>query len=442
MKPLNAEDFIIPKIGECKIENPLKKAYSNKEQSGFFVDDRESIYFNIYHTEGKKSSQPTFLLEKAGPREKIFFAPSQTHAAIITCGGLCPGLNNVIRALVRTLWFNYGVKRITGIPYGYQGLLSDSNLVPVSLTPNSVDDIHKEGGTILGSSRGGGERTQEIVDSLQRMNINMLFTIGGDGTQKGALAIAEEAERRNYTLSVVGVPKTVDNDLGFVQQSFGFATAVEEAVKSVVGAHAEAKSAFNGIGIVKVMGRHSGFIAAHTALSSTDVNFCLIPEVPFDLEGEKGFLQALTKRVVGKKHAVIMIAEGAAQDLIEQHKPKGHDASGNIILEDAGIFLKNKIEEHLKSKKIPVTVKYIDPSYMVRSMPANSYDSLYTSRLGANAVHAAMTGRTKVLMSLWSNKYVHVPISLATRERNTLKVNGSFWRDVLAMTQQPLSMKN
>ncbi|MCD2332469.1 ATP-dependent 6-phosphofructokinase [Borreliella americana] len=438
-------DFKIDGLGECKQNNPLIDFYAS-EGSSHFVNEKNKIKFSVYRNEDEGDRYEDVLLEKAGPREKIYFVPRHVKAAITTCGGLCPGFNDVIRSIVRTLWKIYGVRNIYGVKFGYQGLLPESNSSFINLNPDVVDDINKFGGTILGSSR-GSIKPVEIVDTLERMNINMIFNIGGDGTQKGSLLIAEEIEKRNLKISVVGIPKTVDNDFMFVQKSFGFETAVEQAVAAVAGAHFEANSAYNGIGLVKVMGRDSGFIAAHTALSSNDVNFCLIPELDFDIEGPNGFLVHLERRLLEKEsleeipHAVILIAEGAGQKYFD-HFPKKKDDSGNLLYEDIGLYIKDKITEYFKAKNIQFTLKYIDPSYIIRSSPANASDSLYCARLGSNAVHAAMAGKTKMLISLWSTKFVHIPIKMAVIDRNKVNPNGSFWRDVLSSTGQPISMKN
>ncbi|WKD01044.1 ATP-dependent 6-phosphofructokinase [Borreliella americana] len=438
-------DFKIDNLGECKQNNPLIDFYAS-EGSSHFVNEKNKIKFSVYRNEDEGDRYEDVLLEKAGPREKIYFVPRHVKAAITTCGGLCPGFNDVIRSIVRTLWKIYGVRNIYGVKFGYQGLLPESNSSFINLNPDVVDDINKFGGTILGSSR-GSIKPVEIVDTLERMNINMIFNIGGDGTQKGSLLIAEEIEKRNLKIAVVGIPKTVDNDFMFVQKSFGFETAVEQAVAAVAGAHFEANSAYNGIGLVKVMGRDSGFIAAHTALSSNDVNFCLIPELDFDIEGPNGFLVHLERRLLEKEsleeipHAVILIAEGAGQKYFD-HFPKKKDDSGNLLYEDIGLYIKDKITEYFKAKNIQFTLKYIDPSYIIRSSPANASDSLYCARLGSNAVHAAMAGKTKMLISLWSTKFVHIPIKMAVIDRNKVNPNGSFWRDVLSSTGQPISMKN
>jgi 6-phosphofructokinase 1 len=303
-----------------------------------------------------------------------------------------------------------------------------------------VDDIQVKGGTILGSSRGSGDRVEDIVDSLERMNINILVTIGGDGTLRGAYEIGEEIRKRGLKIAVIGIPKTIDNDLSFIQSSFGFDTAVSTAVQSVRGAHVEAHDTINGIGLVKVMGRASGFIAAHTALAMSDVNFCLIPENPFDLDGPNGLLEHLRRRILDRGHAVILVAEGAGQELL--HATSETDASGNKRLINIGEFLRSRISEYFEERQIEVNIKYIDPSYIIRSAPANPNDSIYCSRLGAHAVHAAMAGKTQTLVSLINNKFVHIPIKVAVSERNFVDTEGSLWRDVLENTRQPVSMKN
>jgi len=434
-------DFTIETVGESKIKNPLHYANIDGDSLSNYVGDDEFILYNVYAKKGDKPAAfgKGTMLEKAGPRDKIYFNPQHVHAAIVTCGGLCPGLNDVIRSLVRNLWYGYGVRRITGIQYGFKGFLPDSNFPVIDLDPDIVDDIHKIGGTMLGSSRGGNDPIA-VVDAIERMNLNIVFTIGGDGTQRGALAVAEEIERRNLRVAVVGVPKTIDNDISFVQKSFGFETAVSKAVQTVSGAHVEADNAINGVGLVKLMGRESGFIAAHTALASTEVNFVLIPEVDFDLDGPNGFLMALKRRLVARKHAVVIVAEGAGQKYLEA--VEGTDPSGNKKLADIGPFLRDKINSFLKAEGMEANLRYFDPSYTIRSAPADPNDSLYCARLGANAVHAAMSGRTKMLVSLWSNKFVHVPIGMATMSRNFVNTEGSLWRDVIEATRQPLSMKN
>jgi len=433
-------DFTISELGACKVSSPVALSKRTCGISSYVRDD-EFIIYDLKAYDGEKITfDRRHLIEKAGPRERIFFKPSKVHAAIVTCGGLCPGLNDVIRAVVMALWYQYGVHKISGIPFGYRGFLPKFNHDLIPLKPDLVKDIHREGGTFIGSSRGYGDSTSEIVDTMEKHGINMLFTIGGDGTQKGSLRIAEEVERRGLNAAIIGIPKTIDNDLSFIEKSFGFETAVSEAAHAVNGAHVEASCAVNGIGLVKVMGRESGFIAAYTSLGTRDVNFVLVPEVSFDLDGENGLLANLEKRLEKRGHAVIVIAEGAGQEHLEAVSTE-YDASGNKKLGDIGLFLQERIKSYFKAKKTEVNLRYIDPSYMIRATTANPIDSTYCARLGTYAVHAAMAGKTKMLVSHVNDVFVHVPTELAISERNRIRPESALWRDVIEATGQPCMMR-
>ncbi|NLH15146.1 MAG: ATP-dependent 6-phosphofructokinase [Phycisphaerae bacterium] len=435
-------DFKILTLGQALIRSPIDLSARDHTDRSDYVRDDQGILYDISADVCSrcKGQSRGDVLELAGPREKIYFEPSQVHAAIVTCGGLSPGLNDVIRAIVMCLWYRYGVQKISGVRFGYRGFLPEFGLSLMELKPTIVEDIHDEGGTLLGSSRGYGDRLSDIIECICRNKINMLFTIGGDGTQKGAQRIGEEIRRRGLKIAVVGIPKTIDNDLSFMEKSFGFETAVSKAVEAVQGAHVEAHDTIRGVGIVKLMGRQSGFIAAHAALGSSDVNFVLVPEVPFDLDGPNGLLTHLDLRLDRRNHAVIVVAEGAGQDLFVDDSQT--DASGNKKLHDIGIFLRDRIQDHYAAQKREVNVKYIDPSYIIRSLAANPSDSIFCARLGSNAVHAAMAGKTEILISQVHGQLVHVPIQLAVSRRNFIDPEGPLWRDVIDATGQPRSMKN
>lgn len=435
-----APDFTIKTLGECRLDSPLEEG---RLDSKVFVSDDERMLFES--RVGRLSAYGSCLadlptMEVAGPRKKIYFDPSKSRAAVVTCGGLCPGLNNVIRGLTLGLHHLYGVRKIYGFQYGYEGFIASHKHDVLQLTPDVVDAIHESGGTILSSSR-GDQPTGDIVDCLDRMDINMLFTIGGDGTMRGALDIGKEIAKRELNISVVGIPKTIDNDIAYTDMSFGFQTAYAEAVEAIRSAHTEAKGAPNGVGLVRLMGRHSGFIACFATLAQPDVNFVIIPETPFELEGQGGFLEALRKRLERRGHAVIVVAEGAGQDLLSStgktsviHKT---DASGNVKLKDIGIYLRDVVIQWFKSKGVPINLKYIDPSYLIRSVPASPIDSVFCGQLARNAVHAAMTGRTEMLVGFWKNSFVHVPIQTAISSRKTVDPDSDLWRSVLETTGQP-----
>jgi 6-phosphofructokinase 1 len=431
-------DFTISRLGECRIPSPLSTdQFVRDHENMLYHDSLEE--FTAFLDAGKKP--PRF--ELAGPREKIYFDPSKLKCGIVTCGGLCPGLNDVIRAIVLGLFYHYGVKSVFGFRYGYEGLTSRYGHVPLELTPDRVNDIHKKGGSILASSR-GPQDISEMVDTLDRMNIGILFAIGGDGTLKGAQAIAEEAIRRGLKISVIGIPKTIDNDISHVQASFGFETAVSESRTAINSANAEAMGAKNGIGLVKLMGRESGFIAAYATLANNDVNYCLIPEVPFTLEG---FLRILKERLERRGHAVIVVGEGAGQNLFQERGDRDasdslrRDASGNIRFGDIGLFLKDKINSYFKKQGMEVNLKYIDPSYTIRSLPANPRDSAFCLLLGHHAVHAGMTGRTNMLVGFWKREFTHLPIGMAVSSRKKIDPHGRFWSTVASCTGQPREMK-
>lgn len=429
-------DFSTANLGKRLIKSPLPIKH--------FTDEKKRLLFNTYcHndlTSTDKNGRP-LSVELAGPREKIFFNPPQTRAAIVTCGGLCPGINDVIRSITTTLFFSYHVKDIIGIQYGLRGLNPHFGHAFIKLSPDVVKDIAEMGGSILSMSR-GPQDVNVMVDHLVRSGINILFCIGGDGTIRAAEKVTAEINKRHLNISVICIPKTIDNDLNLIQKSFGFDTAIEKAAEAIRSAHVEAKGAFNGIGLIKIMGRHSGHIAAYAALAQNDTNFVLIPEVPFDLEGKKGFLTILKKRMKSRGHAVILVAEGAGQHLLrENHLVNEKDPSGNIRLLDIGLFLKNAIHDYFKKMNMEINLKYIEPSYLIRSVPANASDDIYCNTLGQYAVHAGMAGKTGILVALMRDEYVHLPLGVVSSGRK-IDPQGEIWLRVLETTGQPASMQN
>jgi 6-phosphofructokinase 1 len=434
---LDPRSLAVRNLGPRLIDSPLDRHLTPANPNHKFYSDDHRVLVRHYLPDIQEMIEmgkefPCF--EVAGPRRKIFFDPSKTTCAIVTCGGLCPGLNDVIRAIVIQACYRYSVKRVLGIQYGLEGLNPKYGHQPVILSPDGVHNIHKFGGTSLGTSR-GPQDVKIMVDRLQQLGVQILFVIGGDGSQRAALAIDEEAKRRGLLLSVVGVPKTIDNDMIYLDKSFGFETAVAAAVNAVHAAHTEARSARNGVGLVKLMGRHSGFITCYAALASGEVNFALIPEVPFRLDGENGFLECLFRRVKARGHAVIVVAEGAGQEHLGVSGET--DASGNLKLGNIGHFLRDRITEFFQEKGEDLTLKYIDPSYMIRSVPASTQDRIYCQRLGQAAVHAAMAGKTGIVVGRWHGVYVHIPIAIATSRRRTVDPRTDLWLSVLEATGQP-----
>jgi len=430
------QDRFIPivTLGTPRFRSPLRRSRISGDGLGRFIPDDVFVRHEL-HVRRNQSPRGDLFFEKAGAREKIFFDPAKTRVAMVTCGGLCPGLNNVIRSVFFELHLNYGVPEVLGIRYGYTGLNPAATDPSVRLSVDMVDTIHEEGGTILGTSR-GEQASAAMVDFLARQKIDILFCVGGDGTQRGAHEIHEEIARRGLPIAVVGIPKTIDNDIAFCEQSFGFITAIDQADAVLRGAHMEARGAYNGIGLVKVMGRDAGFIAAGATLASQEVNFALIPELPFVLDGPGGFLAALKDRILARHHALIVVAEGAGQDLFAE-VARRCDASGNLLHQDIGPFLKQKILDYFAAENLPVSLKYIDPSYIIRSVPANCEDSLLCDQLARRAVHAGMAGKTDVLVCSWHRKFIHVPISMVTSQKRHVDTEGELWTLVLGATGQP-----
>ncbi|MBE6392429.1 MAG: ATP-dependent 6-phosphofructokinase [Lentisphaerae bacterium] len=427
---LTKEDFLVSSLGDCNIPSPVvgQKFVRDNESVTYFMDPEK---IREYTDAGMEV--PAF--ERAGAREMIYHNPAWCRAAILTAGGLCPGLNEVIKFLTLCLIRNYGVRDIYGIPYGYRGLNPARNLRPIKLTEDMVDAIHEAGGSILGSSR-GQEDVGLIVDSLKQLGINLLFCIGGDGTSRCAHEIAEEIQKRQLSISVVAIPKTIDNDISFIDRTFGFATAVREAGRFVSCAHNEAKGAYNGLGLIKVMGRDSGFIAAYTALANPFINYCLIPEEPFSLDGADGLkalLPHLLERMNRKHHAVIIVAEGAGQNLFKNADRK-KDASGNILHEDIGLLLKQEIASYFKSRGVELNTKYFDLGYTIRSVSAEGDDAVFCAMLAQSAAHAAMAGKTDVMVGHWGGEFTHVPIALATRQRKKIDLFTPLWSCVKSLT--------
>src|SRR5215468_5894488 len=414
----------IPVLGAARFQSPLKR----------WVNESERIPDTILRTVDGRG-EDGLLFELAGAREHLFFDPPETRAGIVTCGGLCPGFNDVIRSLFLEMHYAYGVKEVLGFRWGYQGLDPNHGAEPLVLTHEMVDGIHLQGGTILGTSRGPVDKAR-AVENLIRRGVNILFTIGGDGTQRGAREFFAEAQRRGHALSVVGIPKTIDNDIPFVARSFGFLTAVQEAAKVLQRAHTEARSVQNGIGLVKLMGRHAGFLTAAATVASQDVNFTLIPELPFQLDGKDGFLAALEQRIVKRGHAVIAVAEGSGQELLG-NTGNERDASGNVRLNDIGVFLCEKIEEWFNARKIPFVMRYFDPSYIIRSSPDNAEDAVLCDAFARHAVHAAMAGKTGLVIGLLHDRFIHVPIERLATQQRRLDPDSPAWSAVLSATGQP-----
>ena len=419
-----APSFVIPTLGEQTVPNqwvapPFSNGIRTMMTPMYRYDDL---------------IQPPEMVEVAGPRKMLFFDPEKTTAAIVTCGGLCPGLNNVIRHLVLTMHYTYHVKKVLGFRFGYAGVAGLHE--PVELLPSAVGDVHRHGGSMLGTSR-GSQRADKMVDNLVRLGVDILFAVGGDGTLSGAQYLVDEITRRGLKIGVVGIPKTIDNDICYVDATFGFNTAVARSMDAIWAVHDEARSAVGGIGLVKLMGRDAGFIALHSCLSNGDVNLVLIPEVRFDLQRVLDYVEY---RLAHNGHCVIVVAEGAGQHLIKG-EPDRFDASGNRLQKDIGHFLSAKIQEFLKGRGIPHTLKYVDPSYMIRAAPADPFDSLLCMCLATNAVHAALAGKTGMVICHHHNTFINVPIARAIHYIKRVNPAGPLYQIMLENTGMPADIE-
>ncbi|WP_437667107.1 ATP-dependent 6-phosphofructokinase [Sorangium sp. So ce1182] len=436
---VTSADLAIKDLGPCRYPSPVAEKLG--EKATVYVGEADKVLFDDRLSTvlaGASGPRPP-AFELAGPRNRVFWDPREMRAGIVTCGGLCPGVNNVIRGLVLTLAHSYGVQHVFGFRYGYEGLVARFGHAPMRLDPGSVEEIQRMGGTVLGTSR-GNQDPHQMVDTLVSLGVNVLFVVGGDGTLRGAMSIVRAIEERRLPIGVIGVPKTIDNDIHFIDRSFGFESAFAAAVDVIRSAHVEASGAKNGIGLVKLMGRHSGFIACTAALASADVDVVLIPEVRAELDGPRGLLAHLERRLARHGNAVIVVAEGALQEHCSPSaEPMATDLSGNIKLKDIGLVLRDRINAHFRARGVEATLKYLDPSYHIRSVPASPSDSVYCWNMARNAAHAAMAGNTEMLIGRWHGRFVHVPMSLAVRMRKQVEPTDDLWMAVVEATGQPLS---
>ncbi|CAF2249074.1 unnamed protein product [Brassica napus] len=437
------ERFNIPHITDAFPDaEAIPSTFCVKMRSPTYINTKDRVLLKVINYSSPASAGAVCIdpdctwieqwVQRAGPRENIYFRPEDVKAAIVTCGGLCPGLNDVIRLIVITLEI-YGVKNIVGIPFGYRGF-SDKNLPEIPLSRKVVQNIHLSGGSLLGVSRGGPTVT-EIVDSMEERGINMLFVLGGNGTHAGANAIHNECVQRRMKVAVVGVPKTIDNDILHMDKTFGFDTAVEEAQRAINSAYIEAHSAYHGIGVVKLMGRSSGFIAMQASLASGQVDICLIPEVPFNLHGPDGVLKHLNYLIETKGSAVVCVAEGAGQSFLENTNAK--DASGNKVLGDIGVHIQQETKKYFKEIGVAADVKYIDPTYMIRAVRANASDGILCTVLGQNAVHGAFAGYSGITVGIINNHYAYLPIPEVIAYDKSVDPNSRMWHRCLTSTGQP-----
>ncbi|KAG8049861.1 hypothetical protein GUJ93_ZPchr0009g259 [Zizania palustris] len=404
------------------IPNPIARHSLYHPTATFFIAPTDvvlrDVLFDASSGRGqRRQRQQLAAYHRAGPRREVAFDPVRVRAAIVTCGGLCPGMNTVVRELVVGLSELYGVRGggVFGVRNGYGGFYSEEE--PVPLEPETVEQWHKAGGTVLGTSRGGFDLGR-IVGAIERRGFNQVYAIGGDGTMRGAVKIFEEVRRRRLPVAITGIPKTVDNDVGIIDRSFGFHTAVEEAQQAIAAGHVEAESAVNGVGLVKLMGRSTGHIALHATLSSRDVDCCLIPEENFYLHGAGGLFEFLYHRIKKNGHAVVVVAEGAGQGLIPTNTdaPRRDDESGNPAFLDVGAWLKAELKAWWEEEHA---------------------DNLYCTLLAHSAIHGVMAGYTGFVSGPINGNYAYIPMAEVAEGKNPVDTKDHKWAWVRSITNQP-----
>jgi len=419
---LTSADFHVEHLPGKVFTNPMLYG----ADGGLSMGEDQRVLYQVSVTAGALTDR-SLAFRAAGLRRMLHFNPATTTVGIVSCGGLCPGLNDVIKSVVYQALDKYGVQRVIGFRYGFYGLTREGIKHSMILDQQVVATAHLSGGSILGTSR-GPQDTEEMVDTLAECKVNVLICIGGDGTQRGAKQLVACITRRDLDIAVVGVPKTIDNDIPFVEHTFGFDTAVQEAVKAIKSALYEARSLLYGIGLVKLMGRNAGFIAAQATLASQAAHICLIPEQPVPFET---LCDLIAMRFTLRTYCVIVVAEGFGQDLVDT--AGATDASGNRKLGDIGIFLRDHLRLWLKVNKDKygeAGIKYIDPSYTTRSCPASSHDSAFCVQLANCALHEGMHGATNCVLGHWAGCFTTVPIPLATRAPKRVDLKGNLWCSV------------
>lgn len=425
LKPANLADT----FGKKEFLTPLLRKFDDLVAGEGFLDLTSIATQTVWRDVGQKN-KIFYRYLRAGPREKLYFDPATVVPAVVTCGGLCPGLNNVIRAITLML-LEYGVPSVWGIRNGYLGICDKSAWT--ELTRENVHTIHQSGGSFLVSNR-GNDPVDKMVDSLIKRGVNMLYIVGGDGTHRGAAAMEEEFIKRRYECAIVGIPKTIDNDIPMIDNSFGFGTAVSEAVRAIQAAFVESTGAPRCIGLVKLMGRRSGFVTLYAVCSSALVDVALLPEMDISLPK---LVRHIKHLIDTKGHCVVVVAEGCGGTLM-QADPTKKDAGGNIKLPDVGVFLKDQIMDFAKKNACDWTVKYIDPTYMIRAVPANAYDSVYCHVLAQNAVHGAMAGYTGFSCCKCDQRYVMLPFQhLTSRPPRQVNTGGRWYARMIMATEQP-----
>jgi phosphofructokinase-like protein len=325
---------------------------------------------------------------------------------VLTGGGDCPGLNAVIRAVVRKGINVYG-HELVGFRYGWAGVLADDS---VALDQDNTRGILHRGGTILGTSRtnpykedGGLER---IRATLEKHGIDALIPIGGEDTLGVARRLADDG------IDVVGVPKTIDNDLAGTDFTFGFQTAVQIATDAIDRLHTTAES-HNRVIVVEVMGRHAGWIAAYSGLAG-GADVILVPERPFDID--EVCARVRHREAEGRTFSIVVVAEGATpKDGHTLSQYQGTDAFGHARLGGIAVELEREIEKRTGFESRMTILGHVQ-----RGGSPVAYDRVLGTRFGVHAVDAVSEGDFGKMVALRGTAIERAPLDEALREPKLL----------------------
>lgn len=485
---------------------PLEIRGSFREESDTIIVDARSRY---HCTSGGKNKccleNIGLTFPEAGPRENLVYpmesrdgATDSLQVGVLVSGGIAPGINAVIKGIVdrHTLYSNHAKENddtsydleIIGYRDGFSGLLSGSH---IKLNRKKVRDFANKGGSLLGTSRyhplldldDPGKRDSAVRDIISNLkDIDILYVIGGDGSMRAAHMIWTRAQRMHAEgeaskLSVVAIPKTMDNDILWVWQSFGFMSAVEKAKQFVLQLHTEASSNPR-LGIMQLFGSDSGFVVTHAALASGVCDYVLIPEADFSMEVLCEFIKKKLKSRYkrgqdGKSpFGMILMAETAIpRDGINSPGCKyiddpdvGLEKEEKIAIEKFiadGRRVQGQTQDALRRGGIKIISRVVqkeirqmkpgqywekfrvftnEPRHLIRAIDPSVQDVIFGQRMGTLAVDNAMAGYTDFMISQWLTEYVLVPLKLVVLGRKRVPQKGIFWKSVLANTGQPHEM--
>ncbi|MGA7341196.1 MAG: 6-phosphofructokinase [Terracidiphilus sp.] len=473
---------------EAALENPI-----TDKSIGTLSDDSPRVMLDA-RGRAEADGAVDLSLPEARPRTHLRY-PLQPGAmlgiGILVSGGIAPGINAVIDGIVlrHSLYHARQCARgrrhsieILGYREGFKGLLRPG-VHPQRLNSAAIRGVVEIGGSYLGTSRAdellpgtGPNRNAKLeaaIGRLQNDGVHILYVIGGDGSMSCAHALWHYARRKGYELSVVGIPKAMDNDILWVWQSFGFLSAVEEARQAILHMHTEVSSNPR-VGIVQLFGSDSGFIASHAGYS-TACDLVLIPEDPMTMDDIVTHIsERLTDRFgngqdIAGPYALVVMAETALpadarkyiddprvglsegkrgeKEALKSFLDNGRRVRGQTPdeLRTAGLkivsrVLQDRIQQELEPREYWRDFRVItnEPRHLIRSIPPSVTDVIFGERLGALAVDNAMAGYTDFMVSQWLTEFVLVPLPLVVLGRKRVPTNGIFWKSVLSKTGQRL----